>query len=191
MAQTRTKSGGNTRSRRTTSRSNGSQARSRSTGRRNDSRGGPQSTRARSRQRPSGKSAATTTRSTAQTRSDAGAQGATERLGRIASKAKTPLLAGGAAVAGLVGGIALSRNGAVKGLQIPKSGRRRKKVSMPNLSMPNVSMPKLGGRESMTKALGATAKALGNTAVEVGKTGYRIGELTSEVRRVRERVSDD
>jgi len=52
-------------------------------------------------------------------------------------------------------------------------------------------MPKLDGRQSVTKALGATAKALGNTAVEVGKAGYRVGELTSEVRRVRERVSDE
>ena len=92
---------------------------------------------------------------------------------------------------GLAGGIALSRNGRVPGLSTPKAGRRRRKVSVPNVSMPNLSMPKLGGRESVTKALGASAKALGKTAVEVGKTGYRIGELTSEVRRVRERVSDD
>jgi hypothetical protein len=53
-------------------------------------------------------------------------------------------------------------------------------------------LPKLGGgRESVTKALGATSKALGKTAVEVGKAGYRVGELTAEVRRVRERVSED
>jgi hypothetical protein len=59
------------------------------------------------------------------------------------------------------------------------------------MSVPNLSMPKLGSRESVTTALGATANALGKTAVEVGKAGYRVGELTAEVRRVRERVSED
>jgi len=89
----------------------------------------------------------------------------------------------------VAGGIALSRNGVVKGL--PKIGRKRKKASMPNLSVQNVPRPKLGKGETTAKALGATAKALGNAAVEVGKAGYRVGELTSEVRRVREQVSDD
>lgn len=78
-----------------------------------------------------------------------------------------PAIAGGAVAAGLAGGIAIGRN---------HRGRR---------------LPKLGGRESVTKALGSATTALGKTALEVGKTGYRLGELTTEVRRVRERVSDD
>lgn len=78
-----------------------------------------------------------------------------------------PVLAGGAAAAGLAGGIAIGRN---------HRGRK---------------FPKLGGGDGAAKALGATSKALGKTAVEMSKAGYRIGELTAEVRRVRERVSED
>jgi len=105
----------------------------------------------------------------------------------VLSKAKTPLLAGGAAVAGLVGGLALARNGGSKGISVPSIGGKRKK-STPSISLPKVSAPKLGKTDA-GKALGATAKALGNTAVEIGKAGYRVGELTSEVRRVREQAS--
>jgi hypothetical protein len=98
------------------------------------------------------------------------------------------LLAGGAAAAGLAGGIALSRVGRDKGLSMPKLGGKRK--SGPSISMPKVSNPLAKG-DTARKALGATAKALGNTAVEIGKAGYRVGELTTEVRRVREQARND
>jgi hypothetical protein len=46
-----------------------------------------------------------------------------------------------------------------------------------------MSLPGLRSRESMVKLLGTGAK-------EIGKAGYRIGQLTSEVRKVREAVSE-
>jgi hypothetical protein len=119
---------------------------------------------------------------------------ATGTLGRVASKVKGPAVAGGAALAGLAAGVAISHNGSRKRGPLPSLGNRRKRVSMPNLSMPNltsrISRPKLGGGESTRKALGATAKAFGNTAVEIGKAGYKLGELTTEVRRVREQATE-
>jgi hypothetical protein len=113
-------------------------------------------------------------------------------LGRVASKVKGPAVAGGAALAGLAAGVAISRNGRSKRGPIPNLGNRRKRISMPDVWMPNVSMPrmKLASGDSTRKALGATAKALGNTAVEVGKAGYKLGELTTEVRRVREQAAE-
>jgi hypothetical protein len=78
------------------------------------------------------------------------------------------MIAGGAALAGLAGGVALSRNGA-----------RRKVLGLP--------VPRIGG-SGTRKALDGAAKAFGNAAKEIGKAGYQVGELTTEVRRVRERI---
>jgi hypothetical protein len=83
----------------------------------------------------------------------------------VADKAKVPALAGGAALVGLAGGLALS-NGKKRGL----SGR-----------MPSVNL-------SLPRPKGSTVKALGGAAKEIAKGGYAIGQLTSEVRRVREAV---
>jgi hypothetical protein len=79
------------------------------------------------------------------------------------SKAKTPMIAGGAALAGLAGGAALARNGSRgSGLSLPK--------------------PSFGGGTSVAKALGTAAK-------EIGKAGYKAGELANEVRKVREEMN--
>jgi hypothetical protein len=43
-------------------------------------------------------------------------------------------------------------------------------------------MPKLGGGESVTKALGSAAK-------ELGKAGLKAGELANEVRKAREEMN--
>jgi hypothetical protein len=180
MAQTKNKRGGSTRTTGTARRSNGSRASTR-TGRANGSSG----TRAATGRSRSTKPKPTSAK--AQTSIEEG-QKQTSTLSEIASKAKTPLLAGGAAVAGLAGGIALARNGRSKGLSIPSVGGSRSKS---NISLPKVSMPKLGKSDSTGKALGNTAKALGKTAVEIGKAGYRVGELTGEVRRVREQARND
>jgi hypothetical protein len=56
------------------------------------------------------------------------------------------------------------------------------------LGMP---MPQLASRGSTKKALDGATKAFGSAARELGKTGVQVGKLTSEVRRVREQVSDD
>ncbi len=83
-----------------------------------------------------------------------------KEAGHAVSKAKLPLLAGGAAVAGTVGGLVLgaSRSGdKVLGVKLPKSKR-----------------VKLRSRD-FSKA-----------AREVGRFGENVGELTTELRRARE-----
>ena len=188
MAQTTTKSGGNTRSTSTARRPGGARTASRSSRsqRSNGARNATASSsrtgaRAGKRTPPKRTGAAAARSQTAETN-----QGTS--FGDIVSKAKTPLIAGGAAAAGLVGGVALSRNSGKKGFSMPQIGGKRK---APSISLPKMPRPQLGKSDSTRKALGATAKALGNTAVEIGKTGYRVGELTSEVRRVREQARND
>jgi hypothetical protein len=80
-------------------------------------------------------------------------------VGKAASKAKTPLLASGAALAGVAGGIAIGARGArqVKGLRRPKV-----KIDSHDL-----------------------AKA----AKEVGQFGMDVGQLASELRRNREQAN--
>ena len=83
-----------------------------------------------------------------------------KEAGHAVSKAKIPLLAGGAAVAGTVGGLVLgaSRSGEkVLGVRLPKSKR-----------------VKLRSRD-FSKA-----------AKEVGRFGENVGELTTELRHARE-----
>lgn len=83
-----------------------------------------------------------------------------KEAGHAVSKARIPLLAGGAAVAGTVGGLVLgaSRSGdKVLGIKLPRSKR-----------------VKLRSRD-FSKA-----------AKEVGRFGENVGELTTELRRARE-----
>jgi hypothetical protein len=82
---------------------------------------------------------------------------AASSVGRVASKAKTPLLAGGAAVAGVAGGLALGARQARHSKVLP----RRPKVKIDS---------------------GDLAKA----AKEVGQFGVDVGQLASELRRNRE-----
>jgi hypothetical protein len=87
-----------------------------------------------------------------------------KEAGHAVSKAKIPLLAGGAAVAGTVGGLVLgaSRSGdKVLGIKLPKSKR-----------------VKLRSRD-FSKA-----------AKEVGRFGENVGELTTELRRAREGLAN-
>ena len=102
---------------------------------------------------------------------NAGGTKETTTVQEIASRAKTPAVAGGAVLlAGLAAGAAaISRNDRQGSFLSTLSRKRRSKATR--------------------KALGVTAKALGNTAAEVGKAGYRIGELSAEIRRVREQAA--
>jgi hypothetical protein len=93
-------------------------------------------------------------------------------VSRAASRAKVPLVAGGAALAGLAGGAALAS----------RSSGARKVLGLP---VPNgASLPRLGNG-------GSTAKALGSAAKEIGKAGFKLGELTTEVRKVREQINNE
>ena len=93
------------------------------------------------------------------------AQDAGHAVGGAASKAKVPLLAGGAALAGIAGGVAIGARGM----------RRRKVLGVP--------VP----RRSILKA---STKNLASAAKEAGKFGQQMGELTSEVSKTREAMND-
>lgn len=87
-----------------------------------------------------------------------------KEAGHAVGKAKIPLLAGGAAVAGTVGGLVLgaSRSGdKVLGVKLPRSKR-----------------VKLRSRD------------LSRAAKEVGRFGENVGELTTELRRAREGLAN-
>jgi hypothetical protein len=83
--------------------------------------------------------------------------------GSVARKAKTPAIAGGAAVAGLIGGIALSR-------RAPGT--------------------KLLGVRLGTGTTRAASESLADAAKDIGAFGERVGELANEIRVVREGVAD-
>jgi hypothetical protein len=87
-----------------------------------------------------------------------------KEAGHAVSKAKIPLLAGGAAVVGTVGGIALgaSRSGdKVLGIKLPKPKRVKLR-----------------------------SKDLSKVAKEVGRFGENVGELTTELKHAREGLAD-
>ena len=156
MAQTKTRRSGSS------SRSSGS-SRSGSAKSRSNS-GGSTKGRSSSGTRKAGSATKTAKRATSKANSVGGT------LSNVVSKAKTPLVAGGAALAGLAGGVALARNGA-----------RGKWLGLPRgMSLPK---PKLGSTEPVSKALG-------NAAKEFGKAGVKAGELATEVRKTREQMND-
>ena len=154
MAQTKTtaksrSSSGKGSSKRSASSKNGSraQSRSRSTQKRSTSKNGSRAqsgSRSGSRKQP---------------------QAQQSNLAAMAHKAKGPALAGGAALVGLAGGLAL-KNG----------GKRNGKGLSKNLSI------------DFPKGKGSTVKLVAGAAKEIAKGGYKIGQLTSEVRKVREAV---
>jgi hypothetical protein len=85
-------------------------------------------------------------------------------VGSAANAAKVPAVAGGAALAGLVGGMALARGGRRRVLGVPVPGTRRPLV-------------KINGRGSGTKQL--------------MKTGRQMAELAVEVRQARQQLATD
>jgi hypothetical protein len=90
-----------------------------------------------------------------------------QAVGQAAGKAKGPAIAGGAALAGLAGGLALS-SGRVK-------TRRIFGVPVPR-------------RSKLTKTGKKTGKALGHVAAQVGSTSQQLAVLNEEVRRTREQA---
>jgi hypothetical protein len=85
-------------------------------------------------------------------------------VGSAANAAKVPAVAGGAALAGLVGGVALARGGRRRVLGVPVPGTRRPLV-------------KINGRGSGTKQL--------------MKTGRQVAELAVEVRQARQQLATE
>jgi hypothetical protein len=93
------------------------------------------------------------------------AKSAGQTVGKAASKAKVPLVAGGAAVAGAAGGMALAA--------ATKHGRKK------GLKGLKAAMP---GKPKVKINSGDLAKA----AKEVGNFSTQMGELASELQRARE-----
>jgi hypothetical protein len=85
-------------------------------------------------------------------------------VGSAANAAKVPAVAGGAALAGLVGGVALARGSRRRVLGVPVPGTRRPLV-------------KINGRGSGTKQL--------------MKTGRQMAELAIEVRQARQQLATE
>lgn len=130
------------------------------------SRRGSKATSARGNSRSGrGNSRSTRNRQAEHSVADA-ASGAGRTVGNIASKAKTPALATGAAAAGLAGGMFIAS-----------------RKSRPKL-FGVVPLPRPGTMESVGKGL---LKASEN----VGQASQSMGQLTGEVRRMREGIEAD
>jgi hypothetical protein len=103
-----------------------------------------------------------------------GAQNAAQGVATAAQKAKLPLIAGGAAVAGLAGAAVLAAS---------RSGKRRKVlgVSMPKAN--GISMPKLNGFKSDARKV---ASAVTDAAKRADDFGQRVSRVASGIQNVSE-----
>lgn len=151
------------------------QARRRTTGRANGSATSSRGSRAtRNRQQRNGSSSAksrssgaarSSSRTSASSRRQARRSGATAReaISTVAGKVKGPALAGGAALAGLVGGMAVQS----------KRGSGRKVLGM-----------RLGNGG------GKTGRTLADAGQSVGRFAENLGEFATEMRKTREAIDD-
>jgi hypothetical protein len=82
-------------------------------------------------------------------------------VGKVASKAKVPLVAGGAALAGAAGGLALASTKQAKKSRFGSALMRKPKIKL-------------------------DSKDVARAAKEVGNFGAQVGELATELQRARE-----
>jgi hypothetical protein len=168
MAQTKS----TTRKRSTSRTSSGARNGNNRDGTKRPSPGNRTSTRGRAGQRSGGTRSGGTTSSRSRNGTSpvkavkgsigSGAEAVGNAVGTAAKKGKTPLIAGGAALTGLAGGLAVAT----------ASRRSRRKV----LGLP---IPKPG---SVTRTTGNLA----STAEQIGSLGRNAGQLATEMRRMRE-----
>ena len=113
-----------------------------------------------------GASRSKTSRSTASNNGGANASASGFDVGKVVRRAKTPLIAGGAALAGAAGGLALgsrhARTGKIMGIGTSHNSR-----------------------------LQVRSRDLAEAARNVGRFGAQIGELASELRMAREQAGGD
>ena len=96
--------------------------------------------------------------------------------GGIAQKVKGPALAGGAALVGLAGGVALQRNkrkGLMKRLPTPS-------LKAPKVKMPKVAKPNIKPDEAL--------KTIGKAAGQVADRSQRVGHVASQVQQASEAI---
>jgi hypothetical protein len=101
-------------------------------------------------------------------------------------KAKVPLAASAAAVAGVAGAMALNRNGRrrkVLGVQMPK----RSPLEMSRSRISKLHMPKANGMKGDARKM---ADALTDAAQRADHFGQRVSSVASSVQKVSETASD-
>jgi hypothetical protein len=145
---------------------NGSSGRSRSSSKRSGSTGGRSGASRSSTSASRGTSAGTKARQTAQ---NGAVSKAGSKVAELASKAKTPLVAGGAAIAGIAGGVALkSRNDSRRPLKALRS------VSLPK-SFKNVDLSKVDLDSVM------------DAARQVRSIGEQVGDVVDAAEKTRKK----
>ena len=95
----------------------------------------------------------------------------------FADKAKVPAAAGGAALLGLAGGVALSRTKQRKGVfaRIPKPS-----VKMPKVKAPNISMPKPD----------SALKTISSAAGQVAERSEGVGQVAAQVQKASDAIAN-
>ena len=131
------------------------------------------STRASSSPSSRSKGKAAQKRKTAQ-RGRSTSQGGQSTVAKVAEKAKTPALAGGAVLLGLAGGVAL--NNRRKGLL---SGGSK------------LSLPRLDLAKRLPTPNGSVLEMLGDAATEVGKGSSKVQGWASQVQKAAETISPE
>lgn len=107
-----------------------------------------------------------------------GAQGAVSGIAPVVQKAKLPLIAGGAAVAGVAGAVLASRSGGkrkVLGVKVPKRSKR-------HLSLPSKNGLKPDARK-VTRSVTKAAKS-------ADRFGQGVSRIASSVQQVGESADD-
>jgi hypothetical protein len=98
-----------------------------------------------------------------------GAQSAGSAVSSFASRAKTPLIAGGAALAGLAAGAVLT----------DRTGKRRNFLN-------GISLPRPNGR--LRKGINVDPEAIASAAKRVGTFGQQVSRVATEVQKARDEV---
>ncbi|MGN6662952.1 MAG: hypothetical protein ACTHK6_01910 [Solirubrobacterales bacterium] len=105
----------------------------------------------------------------------------------VARKAKVPLVASGAAAAGVVGAVVISRSGKsrkVLGVPVPK----RSKLGLPKQKhLPKVQLPKTDGLKGDARKV---AGAVTDAAKRADAFGQRVSSVANSVQKVGETAND-
>lgn len=108
----------------------------------------------------SAKSKSSSSKSSKPRSSSSSSNGTVKTVGKVAGKAKVPLVAGGAAIAGAAGGMALAASKRARKNGLTKAMMRRPKVKI-------------------------DSKDVAKAAKEVGNFSAQVGELADELKRAR------
>ena len=104
------------------------------------------------------------------------------KLAVFVDKAKAPAAASGAALVGLAGGLALSRN-------------KRRKGAIGRIGKPNVKLPKLKATQVKAPKMGmpkpdSALKTVSHAAGEVAERSQRVGEVASAVQMASDAITN-